>query len=53
MYKFFPRVIREYLNIPVPENFDFNKDYALDDVAIEFLGYKCVWPKTNVLRLAY
>ena len=24
----------------------------LDDVATKFLGYKCVWPKTNVLRVA-
>ena len=44
-------VICEYLNIPIPENFVFEKDYVLDDVAIEFLGYKCVWPKTNVLKV--
>ena len=30
----------------------FEKDYDLDDVAIELLGYKCVFPKTNVLSVA-
>ena len=29
----------------------FEKDYMLDDVATELLGYKCVWPKTNVLMI--
>ena len=46
------RVICEYLNITIPENFKFEKDYMLDDVATELLGYKCSWPKTNVLRVA-
>ena len=48
----FTLVIYEYLNITIPENFTFEKDYALDGVEIELLRYKCVWPKTNVLRVA-
>ena len=52
IYEFSPRVICEYLNIPIPENFVFEKDYVLDDVATELLGYKCVWPKINVFRVA-
>ena len=52
IYKFFLRVISEYLNIPILENFNFEKEYALDHVAIELLGYKYMWPKTNVLRVA-
>ena len=52
IYKFSPRVICEYLNIPIPKKIEFEKDYVLDDVITELLGYKCVWPKTNVLRVA-
>ena len=52
VYEFSPRVICEYLNITIPENFTFEKDYVLDVVATELLGYKCVWPTTNVLRVA-
>ena len=51
-YEFLPRVICEYLNISILENFNFEKYYVLDDVVIEFLGYKTVWPNTNVLRVA-
>ena len=52
VYKFSPIAICEYLNIPIPENFNFEKDYALDDVATKLLGYKCVWPKKYFLRVA-
>ena len=52
IYEFSPRVISEYLNISIPEHFNFEKDYAFDDVATELLGYTTVWPKTNVLRVA-
>ena len=51
IYEFSPRVIYDYLIIPIPKNFVFEKDYVLDDVATELLGYKCVWLKTNVLRV--
>ena len=51
VYGFSPRATCECLNIPVPEDFNFEKDYALDDIAIELLGYKCVWPKTNGLKV--
>ena len=51
IYEFSPRLIYEYLNIPILENFEFEKDYVLDDVATELLNYKCVWPTTNVLRV--
>ena len=52
VYEFSPRVISEYLNISIPEDFVFEKDYALDEVATELLGYKTTWPKTNVLKVA-
>ena len=52
IYEFAPRVICEYLNISIPENFTFEKDYVLDDVATELLWYKTVCHKTNVLRVA-
>ena len=52
VYDFSPRIISEYLNISVPEDFNYEKDYVLDDVASELLGYKTTWPKTNVLRVA-
>ena len=52
VYEFSPIVIYEYLNILFPENFNFDKEYVLDDVATELLRYKCVWPKTSVLRVA-
>ena len=52
VYEFSRRAICDYLNILVPENSNFEKDYAIDDIATELLGYKCVWPKTNVLRIA-
>ena len=42
VYDFSPRVISEYLNIFIPENFNFERDYVLDDVASELLGYKTV-----------
>ena len=51
VYEFSPRVICEYLNLSFLENFSFEKEYVLDDVAIELLGYKYVWSKTNVLRV--
>ena len=40
-----------YLNISIPENFVFEKDYVLDDVASEQLGYKTIWLRTNILRV--
>ena len=49
---FSPKVISEYLNIPIPENFNFERDYILDDVASELLGHKTNWPRTNVLQVA-
>ena len=52
VYDFSPRVISEYLNIPILENFNFERDYVLDDVASELLGHKTDWPRTNVLRVA-
>ena len=52
VYDFSPRVISEYLNIPIPENFNFERDYMLDDVASELLGHKTDWLRTNVLRVA-
>ena len=51
MFEFSLRVISEYLKIPIPKNFNFEKEYVLDDVATKLLRYKCVWPKTNVLRV--
>ena len=51
VYDFSPRIISEYLNISVPEDFNYEKDYMLDDVALELLGYKTTWPKPNVLRV--
>ena len=48
-YDFSPRVISEHLNIPLPENFNFERDYVLDDVASKLLGYKIDWPRANVL----
>ena len=52
VYDFSPRVINEYINISIPENFNFERDYVLDDVASELLGHKTDWPRTNVLRVA-
>ena len=52
VYEFLPKAICEYLNISFRENFNFEKEYVLDDVAIELLGHKCVRPKTNILRVA-
>ena len=40
IYEFSSRAICEYLNIPIPENFNFEKDYVLDDVATKLHGYK-------------
>ena len=52
VYKFSPRVISEYFNIPIPGNFNFEKEYVLDDVATELLGYKCVGLKPMLLGLS-
>ena len=52
VYEFSPRVISEYMNSSIPENFVFKKDYVLDDVASELLGYKTTWPRTNVVKVA-
>ena len=52
VYEFSPRVISEYLNISIPEDFVFEKDYVLDDVAFELLGYKTRWLRTTILRVA-
>ena len=51
VYEFSPRVISEYLNITIPENFNYERNYVLDDVAFELLGHKTTWPRTNVLRV--
>ena len=45
-------MINEYLNISISENFNYERDDALDDVAFELLGHKTNWPRTNVLRVA-
>ena len=52
VYDFSPRVISEYLNIPIPENFNFERDHVSDDVAYELLGHKTDWSRTNVLKVA-
>ena len=52
IYEFFPRAIYEYLNLPFPKNFNFEKEYVLDDVTLELLGCMCLWPKTNILKVA-
>ena len=52
VYEFSPRVISEYLNITIPENFNYERDYVLDDFGSELLGHKTTWPRTNVLRVA-
>ena len=52
VYDFLPRVISEYLNISIPENFNFERDYVLDIIAFELLGHKTDWLRTNVLRVA-
>ena len=51
VYEFYPRVISEYLNISIRENFNYERDYVLDDVTSELLGHKTTWPRTNVLRV--
>ena len=33
VYAFSPRVISEYLSISIPENFNYERDYVLYDVA--------------------
>ena len=38
IYEFSLRVICEYLNTSIPESFNFEKDYVLDDVAIKLRG---------------
>ena len=53
VYEFSPRVVSEYLNISIREDFVFEKDYVVDDVPFELLGYKATWLRTNVLRVAY
>ena len=52
VYDFSLRVISEYLNIPIPKNFNFKRDYVLHDVASDLLGHKSDWPRTNVHRVA-
>ena len=52
VYEFSPRVVSEYLNISIPKDFVFDKEYVFDDVASELLGYKTTWLKKNVLRVA-
>ena len=39
-------------DIPVLDDIDFKKDYALDDVATKLLDFKCVWPKSNALKVS-
>ena len=51
VYDFLPRVISEYLNISIPKNFNFERDYVLDDVASELLGHKTNCPRINILRV--
>ena len=46
-----PLVICTYLNIPFVDQDENEKKYVLDDVAKELLGHKCVWPKSNVLKV--
>ena len=38
IYEFSPKVISEYLNISISKNFNYERDYILDDVASELLG---------------
>ena len=40
------------MRIPILDDAKFEKDYAFDDVATELLGFKCVWPKSNVLKVS-
>ena len=51
IYNFSRVAICDYLHILVPDDFHFKMDYALDDVAIELLVYKCIWSKSNVLKV--
>ena len=40
VYDFSSRVISEYLNISIPKNFNYERDYVLDDITSELLGHK-------------
>ena len=52
IYNFSPRAIYMYLHILVLVDNPYEKDNVLDDVATKLLGYKCVWPKSNVFKVA-
>ena len=52
IYDFSPRAICTYMNILVSDDAQFEKYFVLDDVAVELLGYKCVWPNSNILKVA-
>ena len=51
VYEFSPRIISEYFNITIPKNLNYEREYVLDDVALELVGHKTTWPRTNVFRV--
>ena len=51
-YEFSPKVICEFLNIPLCDFDDFDKDYEMDVVATSLLGIDSKWPRKKTLKVS-
>ena len=52
VYDFSPKVICDYLKIPLYDFDDFEKDYHMDAIAFELLGMNSKWPGKKTLKVS-
>ena len=51
IYAYSPKVICNYLKIPLFDFDEFEKEYGMNEVATELLGIEFKWPKKNTLKV--
>ena len=49
---FLPKIICDFLKIPLYDFDDFDKDYDMDVVATELLGIDSKWPRKKTLKIS-
>ena len=52
VYEFSPKVIYDFLKIPLYGFDDFEKDYDMDAIATELLGIESKWPGKKTLKVS-
>ena len=52
VYEISPKIICDFLKIPLYDFDDFEKDYDMDAIATKFLGIESKWPGKKTLKVS-